>query len=122
MSAARDDDIRSVVIRILAEHGHGEPAPSESLFMSGKLDSVAAMEVLMLLEDTCGIDLADSDFDIGQIDTLQMLEQLAERHRRPQTVGTKAKLLLGWPALYLSDLRDPETTTGRLLTVFLEAA
>ncbi|WP_332693441.1 acyl carrier protein [Bosea sp. (in: a-proteobacteria)] len=69
--------VRKTVLAMLAERGHGGPVSDhDSLFFSGKLDSMAATEVLMLLEREIGIDLADADFDITQLDTLAQIEGL----------------------------------------------
>jgi len=40
------------------------------------LDSLAATELMMTLETDYGIDLADADFDITQLDTIEDLEAL----------------------------------------------
>lgn len=69
--------VRETVLAMLAERGHrGTISDHDSLFFSGKLDSMAATEVLMLLEREIGIDLADADFDITQLDTLAQIEGL----------------------------------------------
>ncbi|WP_306223127.1 phosphopantetheine-binding protein [Bosea beijingensis] len=72
--------LRRTVIALLAEAGHAGPVgETESLFLSGRLDSLAAAELLALLERDHGLDLADADFDITQIDTLAQLEALASQ-------------------------------------------
>ncbi len=48
----------------------------ESLFDSGRLDSIAAVNLLLSLETDFGIDLSDPDFRISQIDTLQQISTL----------------------------------------------
>lgn len=46
------------------------------------LDSIAAVQVLLQLENDFQVDLSDEDFDITYIDTLQSLEQfLADRQK-----------------------------------------
>nr|WP_052232314.1 phosphopantetheine-binding protein [Methylobacterium sp. ZNC0032] len=73
-------DLRRTVVALLAEAGHAGPiGDSESLFLSGRLDSLAAAEILALLERDYGLDLADADFDITGIDTLARLEALARQ-------------------------------------------
>lgn len=63
----------------LADRGDTRPlAEDDSLFLAGRLDSMAAIEVMMLLETTFGIDLADADFDIAKVDTLRDLRSLVE--------------------------------------------
>ncbi|QIS94623.1 hypothetical protein FQ775_23750 [Nitratireductor mangrovi] len=69
--------IRQAVVDILVERG-GDPSidPGEALFTSGRLDSVAAVQIMLVLERDFGIDLAEADFDISRLDTLNDLEQL----------------------------------------------
>lgn len=74
MSNTGVEDIRSMVLNLLGEHGHTGVADTQPLFSSGLLDSVAATQVLLALETDFGVDLSDEDFDITEIDTLQSLE------------------------------------------------
>lgn len=77
MPAANATLLRATIDTMLADRGHPSPVDDhESLFFSGKLDSLAATEVLLLLERDFGIDLADADFDITQLDTLAQIEAL----------------------------------------------
>ncbi|WP_394688076.1 acyl carrier protein [Hoeflea sp.] len=48
----------------------------ESLFDSGRLDSIAAVNLLLELEADYGIDLSDPDFSVSEIDTLQQISTL----------------------------------------------
>lgn len=69
--------IRATILAMLTERGHGGPiGDHDSLFFSGKLDSLAATEVMMALERDHGIDLTDADFDVTQLDTLAQIEAL----------------------------------------------
>lgn len=68
--------VRDAVLAILSAHGAASVGDHEPLFSSGRLDSLAATEVLVLLEAEYGVDLADENFDILQIDTLGDLERL----------------------------------------------
>jgi acyl carrier protein len=70
-------NIRDLVITMLADHGHrSDIGEHDSLFFSGKLDSLAATQVMMTLEQDFGIDLTDADFDISQLDTIARIEAL----------------------------------------------
>jgi acyl carrier protein len=69
-------DLRNLITAKLAERGHRNVADTASLFTSGLLDSMAAVEVMMLLESDFGIDLSDADFDISRLDTLADLEAM----------------------------------------------
>lgn len=78
--------VRDEIQSILAARGLPPAGEHEPLFSSGLLDSLAAAEVLMLLEADCGIDLADEDFDILQIDTLHELERLISSREADSTI------------------------------------
>lgn len=66
--------IREMILSLLKTRGVETVGETEPLFSSGLLDSLAATDVLMALESRYGVDLADEDFDILQIDTLAGLE------------------------------------------------
>lgn len=71
MTRQAADLIRSRIEALLAERGDPKPvADGDSLFFSGRLDSLAATHVMMMLESDFGIDLADADFDITRLDTI----------------------------------------------------
>lgn len=72
--------IREMITAKLNDRGHSQAvADDQSLFFSGLLDSLAATEIMMLLESDFGIDLADADFDITELDTIAQIEALANR-------------------------------------------
>lgn len=73
--------IRIFILETLAERGVTSVSDHDCLFSSGLLDSLSATEVLVALEASYGIDLADEDFDIHAIDTLAGIEQLIAAHR-----------------------------------------
>lgn len=75
--------LRDMIATLLHDAGDTAPfGPADSLFLSGRLDSLAAVEVLSALEQDHGLDLSDADFDITEIDTLAQIEALA-RPREP---------------------------------------
>ena len=70
--------IHQAIADLLKERGQDSAiGPQDALFTSGRLDSLAAVEVVMLLEREFGIDLADADFDISRLDTVAEIEKLA---------------------------------------------
>jgi acyl carrier protein len=82
MSEPASARIRKVIQEGLAERGIGPVDEHDSLFSTGLLDSLAATEVLVALETAYGIDLADEDFDILEIDTLAGIEKLVLSRRQ----------------------------------------
>lgn len=74
--------IRQRVQELLAERGDTQIVrDSESLFFSGRLDSLAATQLMMLLEEAFGVDLADPAFDVTQLDSIAEIEQFVARGR-----------------------------------------
>lgn len=64
-------ELRARIAAILA--AKGEPrafGDDEALFTSGLMDSLAATEIMMMLEADHGVDTTDDAFDIMRIDTL----------------------------------------------------
>ena len=73
------DTVRETISDILVDRGYSpEFGDTESLFDSGKLDSIAAVNLLMTLECQFGIDLSDPDFEIAQIDTFAAIGELVK--------------------------------------------
>lgn len=75
-----DRTMHAVVTEMLSERGkRTDITANDPIFTSGLLDSLAATELMMRLETDYGIDLADADFDIAQLDTIGDLEALVSR-------------------------------------------
>ncbi|NKB53480.1 MAG: D-alanine--poly(phosphoribitol) ligase subunit 2 [Rhizobiaceae bacterium] len=69
--------IKTVVTDMLQERGKAvDVATTDPIFTSGLLDSLAATELMIMLESEFGVDLADTDFDISMLDTIGDLESL----------------------------------------------
>jgi acyl carrier protein len=75
MTHAKTTSIRARVQELLHERGDTQPLrETDSLFFSGRLDSLAATHLMMLLEESFGVDLAAADFDVTRLDTLADIE------------------------------------------------
>jgi acyl carrier protein len=62
---------------LLAGRGDRQPfTDSTSLFLSGRLSSVDAVELVVLLEELCGIDFAETGFDQSMIDSIDAIQLL----------------------------------------------
>lgn len=71
--------LREFLKETLAKLGdHKEFSDSESLFISGRLDSFSMMNLIMHLEESCGIDFSDLDFDVGLVDSVDDIEALVD--------------------------------------------
>lgn len=76
------DRLRRTVGDLLAAHGDRKPfTDTETLFTTGRLDSLAATELIVALEQDYGLDLASADFDVSALDTVRDLSTLVERSR-----------------------------------------
>jgi len=71
--------IREFVRELLARKGDTEPFSDEtSLLLSGRLQSVDAVELAVFLEEEFGVDFANLGFDEEMVDTLDAISVLVE--------------------------------------------
>jgi acyl carrier protein len=71
--------IRQFMQRLLAQKGDQRPfGDSDSLLLSGRLQSVDAVEVVLFLEEQWGIDFAEIGFDEAQLDSVDAIDALVE--------------------------------------------
>ena len=79
MSNDHPTAIRQIVQDLLRKKGQSvDIGDTDSLFDSGYLDSMSALNVMMTLEADFGVDLSDPDFDISSIDTIADIVSLVE--------------------------------------------
>jgi acyl carrier protein len=75
-----DDDKSKLKIFLqscLAERGdHAVLEDSDSLFSSGRLDSLTMTRVVVFLEQQYGVDFTNINFDIDLIDSIEAIESL----------------------------------------------
>jgi acyl carrier protein len=72
-------EIRDFVQDLLTASGDDKPlADGESLFFSGRLQSIDAVEIVVFLEDNFGIDFAQLGFDKERIDSIDAIWALTE--------------------------------------------
>jgi acyl carrier protein len=72
-------DIREFVRNLLITNGDAEPlADQDSLLLSGRLQSIDAVEIVVFLEENFGIDFAELGFDQQQIDSIEAIYVLTE--------------------------------------------
>jgi acyl carrier protein len=75
--------VRDFIYGLLHERDDTEVVTdSESLFASGRLDSLSAVEVVEFLEKTFGIDFSETDFGIERIDSIDAIAALILRSLR----------------------------------------
>ncbi len=82
MNDPERDGLRAVVADLLRRAGDASPVgPTDSLFASGRLDSLAMVSVVMHLETAFGVDFGDIGFDVDRLDTLCDIEALVDARR-----------------------------------------
>jgi acyl carrier protein len=76
------DNLREFLVALLRDREDTTPlADSESLFMSGWLDSVSTVELVEFLEQRFGVDFTRIDFDIALIDSIDAIAGLVQELR-----------------------------------------
>ncbi|WP_158629350.1 MAG: phosphopantetheine-binding protein [Roseitalea porphyridii] len=80
MDDAKLGALRQTIGAMLVKRGMpAEFGDDDSLFDSGALDSMSAVNLLMELESVFGLDLSDPDFDISRIDTFAEITELVKQ-------------------------------------------
>jgi acyl carrier protein len=70
-------EVRQFVQQLLAQKGDGRSfSDGDSLVLSGRLQSVDAVEIVVFLEEKWGIDFAKIGFDASQIDCVDAIDAL----------------------------------------------
>jgi acyl carrier protein len=73
--------IHDFVVGLLAAHNDDEPLEdSESLFLNGRLDSLAVTQLVVFLEESFGVDFGRVEFDVGSLDSVELVAAFVERH------------------------------------------
>jgi acyl carrier protein len=76
-------EIHEFVQELLTNSGDDKPlVDQDSLLLSGRLQSIDAVEIVVFLEENFGIDFAQIGFDREQIDSIDLIYALV------QTSGT----------------------------------
>lgn len=72
-------EIREFLQGLLTSYGDSEPLhDGDSLLISGRLQSIDAVEIVMFLEQKFGIDFATIGFDRDRIDSMDAIMDLVE--------------------------------------------
>ena len=56
-------------------------ADSESIFATGRLESLAAVQLVVFLEQEFGVDFSNLDFEIDRIDSIDLIATLCDEVR-----------------------------------------
>jgi acyl carrier protein len=75
----RNATIREFIRKLLDRKGDTKPFSEESsLLLSGRLQSVDAVSLVVFLEENFGIDFAEIGFDQERLDTVSAISSLIE--------------------------------------------
>lgn len=78
--------ISDFIHSLLAEHGHESRVdPGDSLIISGLLDSLAVIHIVVFLEETFGIDFSELYFDQTDFDSIQKINDFIAAHSSSTT-------------------------------------
>ena len=84
------NELRAHVEGLLAHKGDQEPLGDiDSLVLSGRLDSLDILQIVVFLESNYGIDFADQPFDQEDFDSIARILKLIEL-RAPTTDVSRA--------------------------------
>jgi acyl carrier protein len=72
-------EIHEFVQELLMNSGDDQPLQNhDSLLLSGRLQSIDAVEIVVFLEENFGIDFAQIGFDREQIDSIDLIYALVQ--------------------------------------------
>jgi len=75
--------VRAFVAELLSNKGDtSEFTDGDSLLLSGRLQSIDAVEIALFLEQEYGIDFAETGFDETQIDSIDQITSFVEQAGR----------------------------------------
>lgn len=82
MQLEEKQKLRDFLADALVKHGDRNPlADGDLLFTSGRLDSFSTMNLVMFLEESFGIDFSDFEFDVGVIDSVDLIANFVDGRR-----------------------------------------
>jgi acyl carrier protein len=84
----RVEEIRLFCKKLLALRGDRQSfSDQSSLFLSGRLGSVDAVELVVLLEEKFGIDFTETGFDQALIDSIDAIKALIQTANFASSIG-----------------------------------
>jgi acyl carrier protein len=75
-------EIRDFLKKLLSSRGDRQPfTDTSSFFLSGRLGSVDAVELVVFLEEQFEIDFSETGFDQSQIDSIEAITSLLQSQK-----------------------------------------
>ena len=79
-------EVRNFVVELLKNKGDtAELCDSDSLLLSGRLQSLDAVNIALFLEQEYVIDFSEIGFDVTQLDSIAQIACLVERSGKPSS-------------------------------------
>lgn len=76
------DQLRQFIANLAQDHGHMDAiSDEESLILSGLLDSLAVVHIVVFMEEQFGIDFSDVYFDQNDFDSIDKMVSFVEANR-----------------------------------------
>ena len=76
-------ELRAQIEQLLANKGDQQPlGETDSLVLSGRLDSIDILQIVVFLESRYGIDFADQPFDQEDFDSIARISSMIEQRSR----------------------------------------
>lgn len=76
------DPLRQFISNLAQDHGHMDAIKDdEPLILSGLLDSLAVVHIVVFMEEQFGIDFSEIYFDQDDFDSIDKMVNFAESHR-----------------------------------------
>jgi acyl carrier protein len=72
-----------VMQRLQMKGDTGEVGDDDSLFASGRLDSLDAVETIIFVEAEYGLEFSEIDFDLTRLDSISAITRLVARQQVP---------------------------------------
>ena len=63
---------------LVAHNDENDLDDGESLFLSGRLDSLSVTKLVVYLEDTFKVDFGSHPFDVAELDSVEQIAQFAD--------------------------------------------
>jgi acyl carrier protein len=74
--------IKDFIQKLLNEHGYAdEVESSDSLILSGLLDSLAVIHIVVFLEEQFGIDFSEAYFDQASFDSIDQIMSFIQTNK-----------------------------------------
>ena len=76
------EQLRQFIFQLAKDHGHMEPINDDQpLILSGLLDSLAVVHIVVFMEEQFAIDFSDVYFDQNDFDTIDRMVSFVETNQ-----------------------------------------